>query len=69
MEEKEKFADRVKQMEAELECDRLELNNKETKIKRLTTEVEELSSELKVLRAEGEEEVTFLRTQLVSHKK
>lgn len=53
-------------MEAELECNRLELNNKETKIKRLTAEVQELSDEIKALKAESEEEITFLRTQIVS---
>ncbi|RZC32920.1 golgin subfamily A member 1 [Asbolus verrucosus] len=64
VQEKEKLAEKVRQMEAELECNRLELNNKETKIKRLTTDVEELSVEVKALRSESEEEVTFLRTQL-----
>lgn len=58
--------EKVRQLEAELECNRLELNNKDTKVNRLTADVEELSAELKSLRAESEEEVTFLRTQIVS---
>lgn len=66
MHEKEVLLERVTQMEAELECNRLELNNKETKIKRLTAEVQELSDEIKALKAESEEEITFLRTQIVS---
>ncbi|KAJ3655166.1 hypothetical protein Zmor_014303 [Zophobas morio] len=64
VQEKEKLEEKVRQMEAELECNRLDLNNKETKIKRLTMDVEELSIEIKALRSESEEEVTFLRTQL-----
>lgn len=66
VQEKETLLERVAQMEAELECKRLELNNKETKIKRLTSDLEELGGEIKALRAESEEEVAFLRTQIVS---
>lgn len=66
IQEKEALLVRVAQMEAELECNRLELNNKQTKIKRLTLEVEELSVEIKALKAESEEEVAFLRTKIVS---
>lgn len=58
----------MKQLEAELECNQLELTNKETKIKRLTDDVNELSIELKSLRTENEEEITFLRTELVSQQ-
>ncbi|EFA04056.1 golgin subfamily A member 1 isoform X1 [Tribolium castaneum] len=64
VQEKETLAEKVRQMEAELECNKLEINNKETKIKRLTLDVEELSKELNALRSESEEEVAFLRTQL-----
>lgn len=67
VQEKEKLAEKVRQLEAELECNTLEINNKETKIKRLTMDVEELSKEVNALRSESEEEVAFLRTQLVSH--
>lgn len=66
VQEKDVLQERLKQMECELECNRLELNNKETKIKRLTCDVEELSTELKALKAESEEEITFLRRQIVS---
>lgn len=66
MHEKETLLERVTQMEAELECNRLELNNKQTKINRLTLEVEELSTEIKAIKAESEEEVAFLRTKIVS---
>lgn len=68
VQEKEKLSDKVKQLEAELECNQLDLSNKETKIKRLTEDVNELSAELKSLRTEGEEEITFLRTELVSEQ-
>lgn len=44
----------------------MELNNKESKIRRLTLEIEELSKELKALKVDSEEEVTFLRQQIVS---
>lgn len=68
VQEKEKLSDKVKQLEAELECNQLDLSNKETKIKRLTEDVNELSAELKSLRTEDEEEITFLRTELVSEQ-
>lgn len=66
VQEKETLMEKVAQMEAELDCNQLELNNKETKIKRLTSDLEELAAEIKTLRAEAEEEVTFLKTQIVS---
>lgn len=66
VQEKERLLERVTQMEVELECNRLELNNKETKIKRLTADVEEMAAEIKALRAEAEEEVAFLRSEIVS---
>lgn len=66
IQEKDKLSERVKQLEAELECSHFELNNKETKIKRLTADVNELSFELKSLQTQTEEEVTFLRAELVS---
>lgn len=66
VQEKDFLQERLKQMECELECNRLELNNKETKIKRLTCDVEELAAELKSLKTESEEEITFLRRQIVS---
>lgn len=68
VQEKEKLLDKTRQLEAELECSRLELTNKNTKIKRLTEDVNELSAELKALRMENEEEITFLRTELVSRE-
>lgn len=66
VQEKEVLSEQLKQIEAELECSKLELNNKDTKISRLTLDIEELSQELKILRQESEEEVTFLRGQIVS---
>ncbi|CAG9825421.1 unnamed protein product [Phaedon cochleariae] len=64
VEEKEKLIEDIKQLEAELDCCRLELINKETKIKRLSQDVNELSAELKVLKHDGEEEISFLRGEL-----
>ncbi|KAF5306416.1 hypothetical protein FQA39_LY08925 [Lamprigera yunnana] len=64
VQEKDNFGEKVKQMECELECNRLEINNKEAKIRRLTSEIEELSRELKTLQAESEEEITFLRQKI-----
>lgn len=66
VEEKEVLGESIRQMECELECNRLDLNNKESKIKRLTAEIEDLSREVKALRIESEEEVSFLRKQIVS---
>uniref|UniRef100_A0A1Y1KKE2 Uncharacterized protein n=1 Tax=Photinus pyralis TaxID=7054 RepID=A0A1Y1KKE2_PHOPY len=66
VQEKAVFSEKVKQMECELECNRLEINNKEAKIRRLTSEIEEMSKELKSLRAESEEEIAFLREKIVS---
>ncbi|XP_025831687.1 golgin subfamily A member 1-like [Agrilus planipennis] len=62
--EKEALEEKVKQLECELECNCLELNNKESKVLRLTEEIEELANEVKHLRAESEEEITFLRQKL-----
>ncbi|KAF5298434.1 hypothetical protein FQR65_LT01213 [Abscondita terminalis] len=64
VQEKEQFAEKVKQMECELECNLLEINNKEAKIRRLTNEVEEMSKELKSLQADSEEEIAFLRQKI-----
>lgn len=66
VQEKDKLVDKVKQLEAELECNRFELGNKEAKIKRLTEDVNEMAAELKAIQTESEEEITFLRTELVS---
>ncbi|KAL3282011.1 hypothetical protein HHI36_005214 [Cryptolaemus montrouzieri] len=66
IQEKEVLFEKVQQLEAELEYNKLELNNKNTKILRLTADLEELSADLKKIRAENEEHVAFLRTQLVS---
>ncbi|KAJ8960902.1 hypothetical protein NQ318_020201 [Aromia moschata] len=68
VQEKDKLLEKVKQLEAELECNRLDSTNKETKIKRLTDDVNELSAELKSLRSDNEEEITFLRTELDNAK-
>lgn len=67
VQEKDELAEKVKQLEAELECNRFDLNNKENKIKRLTQDINELSFELKSLRNDNDEEIAFLRTELVSH--
>ncbi|XP_060517177.1 golgin subfamily A member 1 [Cylas formicarius] len=64
VDERERLTEKVKQLEAELECGKMELTNKETKIRRLADDLGDLSRELKVLRAEREEEVAFLRTKL-----
>lgn len=66
VDEKDVLLERVRQLECELECNNLELNNKDAKMKRLIMEIEELSTELKNLRSESEEEVAFLRVQIVS---
>ncbi|KAK9709586.1 GRIP domain [Popillia japonica] len=64
IQEKEMLAEKVKQMECEIECYKLEMNNKDTKIKRLTTEVEEMSVELKKNKNEMEKEIIDLREQI-----
>ncbi|XP_019871263.1 golgin subfamily A member 1 [Aethina tumida] len=64
VQEKDELAEKVKQLEAELECNRFDLNNKENKIKRLTQDINELSFELKSLRNDNDEEIAFLRTEL-----
>ena len=66
VQEKEVLFEKMRQMECELECNRLELNNKESKIKRLTAEVEEMSSELKKAQNEAEKEIFVLRDEIVS---
>lgn len=66
VQEKEKLLDKIKQFEAELEYNKIELVNKDNKIKRLTDDVNEISNELKTLQTENDQEVTFLRTELVS---
>lgn len=68
LEDREKLLDKIKQHEAELEFNTIELTNKETKIRRLTHDVNELSMELKALQLENEEEIQFLRTELVSQQ-
>ncbi|XP_022904343.2 golgin subfamily A member 1 [Onthophagus taurus] len=64
--EKEVLGEKVKQLEWELECNRLELNNKEVKIKRLIEEVEEMSSELKKNKNDSEKEIFNLRDRIQS---
>lgn len=66
IQEKEILAEKVRQLECELECCKLETNNKDTKIKRLTSEVEEMSTELKKKNSEMEKEIIDLREQIVS---
>ncbi|KAJ8983780.1 hypothetical protein NQ317_000340 [Molorchus minor] len=68
IQDRDKLLEKLKQLEAELECNQLDLHNKETKIRRLTDDVKELSAELKFLRTENEEEITFLRTELDNAK-
>ncbi|XP_045470637.1 golgin subfamily A member 1 isoform X2 [Harmonia axyridis] len=66
LQEKELLFEKVQQLEAELEYNKLDLNNKNSKILRLNADLEELSAELKRVRAENEEHVSFLRTQLIN---
>lgn len=66
VQEKEKLLDKIRQLEAEVEFNKIELVNKDNKIKRLTDDINEISNELKTLQTENDEEVTFLRTELVS---
>lgn len=66
VQEKEKLLDKIRQLEAEIEYNNIELGNKENKIQRLTDDINEISNELKTLQTENDEEVTFLRTELVS---
>lgn len=66
LEDREKLLDKIRQHEAELELTKMELANKETKIRRLTQDVNELSMELKSQQVADEEEIQFLRTELVS---
>ncbi|GJQ81087.1 hypothetical protein Trydic_g14260 [Trypoxylus dichotomus] len=64
IQEKDTLLEKVRQMECEIECYKLEINNKDTKIKRLTTEVEEMSAELKKNKNEMEKEIIDLREQI-----
>lgn len=66
VQEKEKLVDKIRQLEAEIEFNKIELVNKENKIKRLTDDVNEISTELKTLQTDNDEEVSFLKTELVS---
>ncbi|CAH0557860.1 unnamed protein product [Brassicogethes aeneus] len=68
VQDKELLNDKIKQLEAELECNKFDLNNKENKIKRLTADINELSFELKSLKTENEEEIAFLRGELGNSK-
>ncbi|VEN39077.1 unnamed protein product [Callosobruchus maculatus] len=68
IQDKDKLLEKLKQLEAELDCSKFELNNKEAKIKRLTEDVNELSAELKSIQNESDEEITFLRTELDNAK-
>lgn len=64
--ERDILKEKVKQLEFEVEKSKHEIETRETKINRLVTEVDELSAELRDLRTESDEEVTFLRKQIVS---
>lgn len=66
VEEREVLSEKVKQMECELECQKMELSNKDSKVNRLIKEIEDLTSEMKSTKSDSDEEVTFLRNQLVS---
>ncbi|XP_057651374.1 golgin subfamily A member 1 [Diorhabda carinulata] len=68
VQEKEKLEEKLKQLEAELECNKFELMNRDIKIKRLSEDVNELSAELKTIHSDNEEEITFLRTELDNAK-
>ncbi|KAG5883231.1 hypothetical protein JTB14_011423 [Gonioctena quinquepunctata] len=68
VQDKERLVEKIKQLEAELDCCKFEMSNKENKIKRLCEDVNELSAELKSLRTENDEEITFLRTELDNSK-
>nr|XP_023015103.1 golgin subfamily A member 1 [Leptinotarsa decemlineata] len=68
VQERDKLTEKIKQLEAELDCCKFELSNKENKVKRLNEDVNELSAELKSLRTENDEEITFLRTELDNSK-
>lgn len=58
--------ERVKQMECEIECNKLELSNKDSKISRLIREIEDLTADMKNSKSESDEEITFLRDKIVS---
>lgn len=66
VEEKEQLLERVKQMECEIECNKLELSNKDSKINRLIREIEDLTVDMRASKSESDEEITFLREQIVS---
>ncbi|XP_050307065.1 golgin subfamily A member 1 [Anthonomus grandis grandis] len=64
LEDRDDLLDKIKQLEAELEFNKINLTNKETKIKRLTEDIKELSTSLKNIEDENKEEIQFLRTEL-----
>lgn len=68
VQEKEKLAEKLKQLEAELDYNKFELTNRDNKIKRLTEDVNDLSATLKTVQSDNDEEITFLRTELVSRQ-
>lgn len=53
-------------MECEIECNKLELSNKDSKISRLIREIEDLTVDMKNAKSDSDEEITFLREQIVS---
>lgn len=66
VEEKDQLIEKMKQMECEIECNKLEISNKDSKIARLLKEMEELTSDIKNTKSDSDEEITFLRNQIVS---
>lgn len=44
----------------------MELSNKDSKVNRLIGEIEDLNNEMKTGRSDSDEEITFLRNQIVS---
>lgn len=60
------YAEKFKQLEFDLEKLKEEISERDSKIKILEEEIEDLGATLKETRTENEEEVTFLRTKNVS---
>lgn len=60
------YAEKFKQLEFDLEKLKEEVSQRDSKIKILEEEIEDLGETLKETRTENEEEVTFLRTKNVS---
>lgn len=60
------YAEKFKQLEFDLEKLNEEIGQRDSKIKILEEEIEDLGATLKETRTENEEEVTFLRTKNVS---